>query len=116
MQPLDAVLSPTLGEDPPALGVLNFAANGSDLATWSARGYAFAPFVAAANLTGQPAASCPVMVNTRGLPTGVQVAARPGEDLLVLRLAREIELATEWRTSLVELQDRLEKSSGAVAH
>ena len=108
MQHLDAVLSPTLGEDPPALGLLNFEANGSDLASWSARGYAFAPFVAAANLTGQPAASCPVSVNARGLPVGVQVASRPGEDLLVLRLAQEIELAAGWQAALVGLQDRLQ--------
>ncbi|HVG49508.1 MAG TPA: amidase [Rubellimicrobium sp.] len=107
MRHLDAVLSPTLGEDPPALGVLNFAANGSDLAAWSARGYAFAPFVAAANLTGQPAASCPVMVDARGLPVGVQVAGRPGDDMLVLGLAREIEQATEWPSSLAALQGRL---------
>ena len=107
MQHLDAVLSPTLGEDPPALGVLNFAANGSDLATWSARGYAFAPFVAAANLTGQPAASCPVMVNARGLPVDVQIAARPGEDLLVLRLAQEVEQATNWQAFLEAMQARV---------
>ena len=63
--------------------------------------------MAAANLTGQPAASCPVMVNARGLPVGVQVAARPGEDLLVLRLAREIEEASNWQASLDALRARL---------
>jgi amidase len=110
---LDVVLSPTLGEDPPALGVLNFEANGSDLASWSARGYAFAPFVAAANLTGQPAASCPVPVDAHGLPVGVQVAARPGEDLLVLRLAQEIEQASDWQASLDALQARLPRRTGS---
>ena len=91
MADLDVVLSPTLGEDPPALGVLNFQANGSDLAQWSARGYAFAPFVGPRTSSGQPAASCPVAVNARRLPVGVQLAAAPGEDLLVLQLAHQIE-------------------------
>lgn len=107
MEHLDAVLSPTLGEDPPALGVLNFEANGGDIEAWSARGYRFAPFVGAANLSGQPAASCPVAVNGRGLPVGVQIAAHPGDDLTVLRLSREIEEATGWGAALAGLQDRL---------
>ena len=43
-----------------------------------------------------------------GLPVGVQVAAAPGEDLLVLQLAREIEGAsTDWVGALRGLQDRL---------
>lgn len=99
MADLDIVLSPTLGEDPPARGVLDFQANGSDLARWSARGYAFAPFVGAANLSGQPAASCPLVINARGLPVGVQIAAAPGEDLLVLQLSREIEWVSDWSKS-----------------
>lgn len=103
MAHLDVVLSPTLSEDPPARGVLDFEANGSDIEVWSARGYAFAPFVAAANLSGQPAASCPVVVNDRGLPVGVQIAAHPGEDHLVLRLARQVEQASDWQNALEEL-------------
>lgn len=107
MEHLDVVLTPTLGENPPAVGVLNFEANGSDLARWSARGYMFAPFVGAANLSGQPAASCPVPIDARDIPVGVQIAGHPGSDLLLLQLAREIERASDWQAVLSRLQRRL---------
>jgi len=96
MEPLDIVLSPALSEDPPPLGELTFEANGRDLDRWTARGYGFAPFAIPANLAGQPAAACPVMVSERGPPVSVQIAGRPGDDLLVLRLAAELEDATGW--------------------
>jgi amidase len=96
MEQLDIVLSPALSEDPPPLGDLTFEANGRDLDRWTARGYGFAPFAIPANLAGQPAASCPVMISERGLPISVQIAGRPGDDLLVLRLAAELEKAADW--------------------
>jgi amidase len=96
MEQIDIVLSPALSEDPPRLGELTFEANGRDLDRWTERGYGFAPFAIPANLAGQPAASCPIVIGERGLPVSVQIAGRPGEDLLVLRLAAELEMATDW--------------------
>jgi len=58
-------------------------------------------------MTGQPAASCPAMVGARRLPVRVQVAAWPDDGHLVLRLAREIELATEWHKAVEGLSDGL---------
>jgi amidase len=48
-----------------------------------------APF----NITGQPACSLPVGLNSQGLPIGVQLVARRGEDGLLLALARILERA-----------------------
>jgi amidase len=48
-----------------------------------------APF----NITGQPACSLPVGLNSQGLPIGVQLVARRGEDGLLLALARSLEQA-----------------------
>jgi amidase len=96
MEGLDLVLTPALAEDPPPLGTLTFLANGSDLARWNARGYGFAPFATPANLAGQPAAACPVGIGDAGLPLAVQIAGRPGDDLLVLQVSRELEEATGW--------------------
>lgn len=93
MEGLDLVLTPSLSEDIPPLGTLTFQANQNDLRCWAARGYGFAPHATPANLTGQPAASCPVALDERGLPVGVQIAGHPGEDALVLRVAKEIEMA-----------------------
>lgn len=96
MKGLDIILTPSLSEDVPPLGTLTFEANDSDLHRWAARGYGFAPHATPANLAGQPAASCPVTVDGHGLPVGVQIAARPGDDALVLCLAKEIEEAVAW--------------------
>ncbi|WP_210528959.1 amidase [Rubellimicrobium arenae] len=107
MERFDIVLTPTLAEDPPALGTLNFEANGHDLEGWNARGYGFAPFSTPANLAGQPSASCPVMIGAQGIPLAVQITGRPGADLLVLQLARELEEATEWARTYAGLWKRL---------
>jgi amidase len=96
MEKVDLVLTPALAEDPRPLGTLTFTANGSDLGRWNARGYGFAPYAAPANLAGQPAAVCPVQVGESRLPIAVQLTGRPGDDLLVLQVARELELATDW--------------------
>ena len=106
MEQLDIVLSPALSEDPPRVGELTFDANGRDLERWTAKGYGFAPYAVPANLAGQPAASCPVMISDRGLPLSIQIAARPGQDLLVLRLAAELEEVTEWSAVVGALQRR----------
>jgi amidase len=107
MEHLDIVLTPSLATDPPALGELDFGANGQDLDRWNARGYAFAPFSTPANLAGQPSASCPVMIGGNGLPLAVQITGKPGADLLVLQLARELEDATEWQRTFQGLWKRL---------
>ena len=48
------------------------------------------------NLTGQPAASVPMTWSDDGLPIGVQLAGRFGEEGLLLQLAAQIEAARPW--------------------
>ena len=54
-------------------------------------------FTAAFNATGQPAASVPIGLDEQGLPIGVQIGGRLGDDLLVLRVCRALEEAMPWR-------------------
>jgi amidase len=54
-------------------------------------------YTAAYNLSWRPAASIPVGVNEDGLPHGVQIAAAAGEDVLLLKLSRQLEEAMPWR-------------------
>ena len=64
--------------------------------TIAAKSFAFAPFTAQFNMTGQPAISVPLCWSLDGLPIGIQFAAKTGADGLLLRLARQLELAQDW--------------------
>ena len=57
--------------------------------SWTAFTYPF-------NVTGQPAASVPCGRDRDGLPVGLQIVGRRGEDALVLRAARAFERAFPW--------------------
>ncbi len=48
------------------------------------------------NETGQPAMSLPLHVTARGLPVGVQVVARTGEEATLFRVAAQVEAARPW--------------------
>jgi Asp-tRNA(Asn)/Glu-tRNA(Gln) amidotransferase A subunit family amidase len=57
-----------------------------DLGTWNA------PF----NLTGQPALSVPCGLSSEGLPIGLQILGRHGEDALVLKVGHAYQDRTTW--------------------
>jgi amidase len=56
----------------------------------------YSPFCPLANMTGQPAISLPLGVTATGLPIGVQLVGRFGEDARVLALAAQLEAAQPW--------------------
>jgi amidase len=49
------------------------------------------------NATGQPAISLPLAQHSNGLPIGVQIGARPGEEHLLIALAAALEQALPWK-------------------
>jgi amidase len=51
----------------------------------------------AANITGGPAMSVPLFWSSAGLPIGVHVMGRFGDDALLFRLAGQLERARPWR-------------------
>jgi amidase len=89
---VDVVLTPALAKLPVPIGWMFQPAD-----PWEQyrRAAEFTPFTALANLTGQPAASVPFGVAT-GVPVGVQLIARVGEEAVLLRLAAQIEEARPW--------------------
>ena len=87
----DLILTPTTGRTAPLIGEFDTRTERFDHETWAEQGWRFAPFTEMFNLTGQPAASIPAGLSSHGMPIGVQIAAQPGRDELVLQVARLLE-------------------------
>jgi amidase len=91
---VDAVVTPTLGEPPVELGTFEGPEDEPMLGLF--RAASFTPFTPIFNVTGQPAASLPLAVSDAGLPIGVQVATRFGDEETLLALAAQLERAVPW--------------------
>lgn len=122
MQDYDVLLTPSLGKPPVAHGTLGlvglqgkaqkFIAKNSlspllhipgilDRAV--ARAYAFAPFTQLANVSGQPSMNVPLYWNDGGLPIGVCMTGRFGEEGLLFQLASQLESERPWRARVPPL-------------
>ncbi len=99
----DLLLTPTMPEPPPLLGQFHDANNAL---AGLIRSSQIVPFVAAFNITGQPAISLPVHMDSTGLPIGVQLVAAAHREDLLLRTAAELEVAMPWSTAPVVPQQR----------
>lgn len=95
----DLWVTPTVADAPPPVGA---ARAGSPEDAFRAVAW-IGQFTAAFNLSGQPAASIPAGLGPEGLPIGVQVAGRLGEDRLVLEVSRALEEAMPWRSRMAPL-------------
>jgi len=113
MQRYDVLLCPTLAAPPVKIGALKPTQSErmqmravtavpvevlmrKMLTEASNKAFAWAGCTELFNLTGQPSMSVPLAWNARGLPIGVQFAAREGNDALLLRLAAQLEAARPW--------------------
>ncbi len=89
----DVVLTPTLAQPPAPVGGLRD--DDHPEADFEAQSH-FTPYTAVYNATGQPAISLPLQHNPAGLPIGVQLVGRPGDEATLLRLAGQLEAAHPW--------------------
>ena len=90
----DIVLSPVLTSPPVPLGWLNMDSDNTK--EYAERFAQYSGFCALYNATGAPSMSVPAAVGTDNLPIGALFSACNGEDLLLLRLASQLERAFPW--------------------
>jgi amidase len=93
LAPYDAVLTPTLATPPLPVGAMRDDADPSRDFEAQKR---FTPWTSAWNVTGMPAVSLPLHQSADGLPIGIMIAARPGEEELLLALSAQVEAAAPW--------------------
>jgi amidase len=89
---VDVVVTPALGKLPVPIG---WVFEPDDPWEQFRRGGEFTPFTPVLNVTGQPAASVPFDV-VDGLPVGVQLITRAGDESTLIRLAAQVEEARPW--------------------
>jgi amidase len=89
----DALLTPTLASPPVPVGYFEEVPPPENFE----RQKAFTPFTALFNVSGQPAVSLPLYWNEAGLPIGVMLAGRMGEEGPLISLSAQLENARPWR-------------------
>lgn len=82
------------------LGIGRYLRYGPLLQQAADRAFRFIPFSPIWNVTGQPAASLPLHWTLDGLPAGIQVVARFGEEATLLSFAAEMERTCPWNHRL----------------
>jgi len=88
----DLLLTPTLATPPLRVGALQ----GKGLTATLLGVTRFIPYTPPLNLVRFPAASVPAGRSSEGLPMGVQLAAAPGGEGLILAVAAELERLRPW--------------------
>ena len=96
MAGVDVLLSPTLAEPPALVGRFAHGTEDYEAFRIGPQGvFAYSPFCASFNASGQPAVSVPLWW-ADGLPIGIHLAARTGEDETLLALCAQLEAARPW--------------------
>lgn len=92
----DFLLSPVLSTPPFKLGDLMKPEDDLDLYWDRFSGDTYSPFTGPFNITGQPAASLPLYINEQGMPIGVQLVAKYGQEGPLLKLSAQLERVQHW--------------------
>lgn len=95
-QNVDVLVTPTLAHLPAPLGEVNQNRAGITAMEWTQQVFNYVAFTPLFNSTGQPSISLPLYWSANGLPVGVQIAGRFGDEATLLRLAAQLEQARPW--------------------
>lgn len=91
----DVLVTPTMAVEPPEVGSI-WAGMDEDPGAPLLNATPMAAYTAMFNVTGQPALSLPMHMSPSGLPVGVQFAAAPWSEAVLLRLGAQLEEAVGW--------------------
>jgi amidase len=89
----DAILTPTLALPPRPVGWFDEVEPAENFE----RQKRFAPFPAVYNVSGQPAVNVPLHWTAEGLPIGVMLAGRVGDEATLISLSAQLEQARPWK-------------------
>jgi amidase len=89
----DAILSPTLAMPPRPVGWFDEVEPAENFT----RQTLFTPWTALYNLSGQPAVSVPLHWSADGLPIGIMLASRMGDEATLISLSAQLEAAKPWK-------------------
>ncbi len=89
----DAILHPTLALPPRPVGWFDEVEPAENFE----RQKRFTPFTATYNVSGQPAVNVPLYWNADGLPIGVMLAGRMGDEATLISLSAQLEQARPWK-------------------
>lgn len=93
----EVLLTPTMARLPPPLGYFNQNDPTIDPLSWLHKNFSeVEPFTSLFNATGQPAISLPLTHSSSGLPIGVQLVTRSGDEATLFRLAAQFEQVYPW--------------------
>jgi Asp-tRNA(Asn)/Glu-tRNA(Gln) amidotransferase A subunit family amidase len=110
LQDFDLILSPTMATPPLPLGLLSLS--NPDLADYGRRLVGTVGYTQLFNASGHPAMSVPLFWNAAGLPIGIQLAARFGDEATLLRVAAQLEAERPWFDRRAPGLDSLQASAG----
>jgi len=89
----DAILTPTVALPPRPVGWFDEVEPARNFE----RQKQFTPFTAVFNVSGQPAVNVPLHWNADGLPIGVMLAGRMGDEATLISLSAQLEQARPWK-------------------
>lgn len=87
-----AVLTPTVGAEPPPLDATSMMLGGQEVSTLSGLN----AMTVQANLIGAPALAVPAGFSRNGLPVSLQIITAPERDALALRIGQAYASRTDW--------------------
>ena len=93
MNAYDAILTPTVAMPPRPVGWFDEVEPAENFI----RQTQFTPWTALFNLSGQPSVSVPLYWSEAGLPIGVMLSGRMGDEGTLISLSAQLESARPWR-------------------